>query len=249
MNVFISYATEDAAFVQGLEKTLVSAGLEVIRAERLIQPGDTWTERIVSAIDAADVILFVLTPRSSRSEFVRTEVALAVSAQGAVEGKLIVPVIAEGPIDLPFFLRHLQYVDLSDSQSYERNLSSLLNAIETISDQSSPEAQLYARRRILELGSSELLLAQEAEIFLHEDVLKKLRLVFSSAAASIGVGFGIGLVTRNPEDITGWVVIGLALAVGGFLVAIDVASRIFIGRLGFVAATRIWARVVRWVSK
>lgn len=268
-NVFISYVTADIALVEILAHALSAAGFDVFQPTQQIRPGDTWTERIAAAIGSADVILFVLSPHSSLSEFSRVELALAVSAVSNSDTAVIMPVIAERPIELPFFLRHLQYIDLSRPEYHSRGIPLLIEAIATAGEGPSRDAQASARRQVLEISSQELRMDQEVELVrLMQTRLILVMLLIQTVFASAVLGVGAVLVIRDPDGVIGWTTVGSgALISCGSLLGLVLLRRlvsISMGSMGLgvvqrvvstisMGSRRLSARLVnmmtRWISK
>lgn len=73
MNVFYSYAHEDAGYRQELEKSLVSLerqGLISGWSDQALLPGSDWLGEILARLEAADVILFLVSRDLISSEFI-----------------------------------------------------------------------------------------------------------------------------------------------------------------------------------
>src|SRR4051812_26063191 len=88
--VFVSYAREDAGFVQVLSARLEQSGETCWIDVASIPPTTEWWERIRAGIERARVFVAVLSPHSARSDVCRDELAHAVEL-----GKRIVPVVCE----------------------------------------------------------------------------------------------------------------------------------------------------------
>lgn len=72
--VFISYARQDAAqLAQRLQRDLSVQGFDAWLDTRRLAGGATWTVEIERAIDAAQVVLALMTPGSHVSEICRAE--------------------------------------------------------------------------------------------------------------------------------------------------------------------------------
>ena len=93
--VFISYAAKDRERVLGLVKRLRDAGVTVWIDQAGIDVATMWSQEIVSAIRGCKVMLLSISPRSTESENVVKELALASERK-----KPIIPVFLE-PADIP----------------------------------------------------------------------------------------------------------------------------------------------------
>ncbi len=112
-NVFISHAHGDSAFVSKLANDLNHRGLTIWSADQELEPGDRWAPVIEKAIHNADTFLVVLSDKSEDSDWMRTEVALALS-----QDKRVVPIYVTEQPDVPYILTAIQGVDLSDPRKY-----------------------------------------------------------------------------------------------------------------------------------
>src|SRR5882672_5715692 len=77
--VFISYAREDAAFVDRLDAALETGGFELLIDRSEIYAFEDWWKRIEALIVSADAVVFVLSPDSTASEVCGKEIAFAAS--------------------------------------------------------------------------------------------------------------------------------------------------------------------------
>ena len=79
-DVFISYAYRNKAEADVICAGLEQAGIRCWYAPRDIAPGDSWAEAIVTGIEAAKIMVVVVTESSVQSRQVLNEIACAVSA-------------------------------------------------------------------------------------------------------------------------------------------------------------------------
>jgi Skp family chaperone for outer membrane proteins len=118
---FFSYAHEDAEFALRLAKDL-RAGAAAVWMDRLdIKPGQRWDRAIEDALAKCPQLLVILSPAAIESTNVMDEVSLALE-----EGKTVLPVIHR-ECKIPFRLRRLQYVDLT--QNYDEGVVRLLETL------------------------------------------------------------------------------------------------------------------------
>jgi hypothetical protein len=125
--VFISYSRSDSVFVNHLAKWLRESGCNVWQDTAALRGGQDWTSEIDQAIRASDVILVVLSPSSSASEWVTKETLLALNLD-----KPVVPILFRDT-KIPVQLVDIQFIDFRD----ERNeaAQSLLAAITNVAHQ------------------------------------------------------------------------------------------------------------------
>ncbi len=145
MNVFISHAATDRAFAQRLASALKEHDIDVWSAAE-IRPGDNFAKAITDAVSRADVIIPILSRASAGSPAVTAEIAMAVASRLEGGRKRIVPVLADRSVEAPFFLRDLQWVDLSDDEKFSHNLAKLLSGLPSDQSLGSDETQSLKRR-------------------------------------------------------------------------------------------------------
>jgi len=96
IRVFVSYAHEDDAYCRELIKTLADWQREQvidIWTDHKLVPGDNWDENIRRQVDAADLILFLVSRSSIASEYIdRSEFQRALERHNRGEARLV-PVI------------------------------------------------------------------------------------------------------------------------------------------------------------
>jgi hypothetical protein len=88
VSVFISYARADKDYVRALYAALSEAGRRVWLDVEEIPPGADWRDAVTPAIAVADVVLFVISPDSLRSECCVSELEIAFAY-----GKPVVPIV------------------------------------------------------------------------------------------------------------------------------------------------------------
>lgn len=89
-DVFISYSRKDKEFVGRLHEALKARGRDTWIDWHDIPPSAVWFQEIRSAIEAADAILFVISPKSTVSEVCSSEITHAIQ-----NNKRIVPILRE----------------------------------------------------------------------------------------------------------------------------------------------------------
>ena len=77
MKVFLSYAHTDEAIARRVADILHQAGLEVWEATREIMPGDNWAAKVDKALRDSQAMVVLLTPRTMRLNWVRSEIEYA----------------------------------------------------------------------------------------------------------------------------------------------------------------------------
>lgn len=127
LKVFVSYSRADTAFadeiVAGLE---YDGGFEVFIDRHSIHEGEAWRDRLSGLIASADIIVFLLTKSSAKSDLCRWE---AEHAKGL--SKRLVPVLVE-TVDgeaAPTTLSALHYVRFDEGRSFMQGLAALRSAL------------------------------------------------------------------------------------------------------------------------
>jgi hypothetical protein len=111
--VFISHAAGDQEMAQKLAETLRAHSLDVWMYAEEIAPGENFAARIAEALERANAMVVLLTPRSVESAWVKHEIEYALSSR-RFEHRLIPVVLSseDAPwLDkAPWVLRKLQMV-------------------------------------------------------------------------------------------------------------------------------------------
>jgi hypothetical protein len=81
MNIFLSYARKDDGLARDLAKRLRRAGFRVWDRDFDIEPGENWARKTGEALDAADFMVFLLTPGALASDIVHNDYKYAIMAQ------------------------------------------------------------------------------------------------------------------------------------------------------------------------
>lgn len=126
MSVFLSYSFQDQVNARKLAADLKHNGIEVWQAQDNLIPGDSIIEKTSTAIENSDVVIVLISQNSSKSEWTRSELALAIAGK-----KHIIPVILEKDVSLPPFLRDSNYLDLSKEQDYANSINKLIAALKS----------------------------------------------------------------------------------------------------------------------
>jgi WD40 repeat protein len=120
--VFISYAHRDASeLALRLQKDLNASGCETWLDVQRIGGGASWTADIEHAIDAASVVVALLTAGSYVSDICRAE-----QLRSLRKGKRVIPVLAQPGADVPLHLETKNYRQLSLPNGYDTQFALLL---------------------------------------------------------------------------------------------------------------------------
>lgn len=222
-NVFISHSHADIGFVGQLTRDLLAQGSNLSINMPHPEPGEYWVKVIADDIRKADSILVVLSENTTRSEWVRVEIAMALSQ----ERKRIVPIYASKNPDVPFMLRSLQGIDLSDPEHYSSTINQLrdLLAKENPLPQTDIENEIHTRLFKVEL---ETLVLEHERVTLARNAHLKTHLIAITCAciATITATAGVSFVFVDKVD-------GYALPIGGIIGAIAGIAIVTVG--GFIS--------------
>ena len=157
-NVFISHTHDDATFVGKLIDDLKKRNIRVWSAQQHVRPGSPWASVIDRGIRSSDNILVVLSDKSASSEWLRAETALALTQSE----KRVVPIYATKKADVPFILRSIQGVDLSDPEEYEMSVNRLAEILSSTKIRKESIIDDDYDTRIFKARLEKLVLEQEA---------------------------------------------------------------------------------------
>jgi hypothetical protein len=127
LQIFLCHASEDKPLVRELYHRLSRDGFQPWLDEVAVLPGQEWREEIAKAVRASHVVLVCLTKQfTAKAGFVHTETKLILDvADEQPEGTIfLIPVKLQG-CTLPERLKRWQWVDLMDTDGYNRLLRAL----------------------------------------------------------------------------------------------------------------------------
>ncbi len=130
--IFISYSRvdRDAGIVDPLVARLRKVyGYPNIWYDDELRGGDIWWKKIIEAIDACDIFMYLLSNESVESPYCRAEFEEARRLQ-----KLVITVQVRGRTRIPPELDDIQYVDMSKGVDDARALTDLIAAVSAQSE-------------------------------------------------------------------------------------------------------------------
>jgi hypothetical protein len=111
MNVFLSHARKDAALARQLAEQLAGAGFRVWNADDEIDFGDNWAKKIGKALESAESMVILLTPKALDSDLLRQDIDFALTSR-KFENRLfsvfVGPTMPAGK-DMPWILLRLPH--------------------------------------------------------------------------------------------------------------------------------------------
>lgn len=142
MSLFISYSRQDAPLVRRLHEALAARGRETWVDWEGIPPSAEWMREIEAAIDAAEAVVFLLSPASAASAVCRQEVAHA----GAGNKRLLPVVCADvSPAHTPDALARLNWIWMRPGDDFAAAVETLLQAVDTDLDWVRAHTRLLVR--------------------------------------------------------------------------------------------------------
>jgi TolB-like protein len=136
-DVFISYASQDAAVANAVVDALEKQGIRCWIAPRDVTPGEFYADAIVHAIDAARALVLVLSQYAAVSHHILREVERASSKRHPVISLRIDRAVL--PAGLEYFLNASQWLDASEGEP-SRTFPKLVEAVRKALAGGSPTA-------------------------------------------------------------------------------------------------------------
>jgi hypothetical protein len=141
MRIYVSYSHRDAEVVHRITERLRADGHEVWIDSQSLLPGDNILQKLEQGLEAADVLIVVVSRNSFRSEWVQREFSAIALQQISKREQRIIPVRID-KAEVPSYLAGRLYVDLSDafeSGEVEAGLNTLSEALKRIAPTASGE--------------------------------------------------------------------------------------------------------------
>ncbi len=150
MDLFISYAHEEAAFVERLRAALLARGKEPWIDTEGIEPADRWRGSAQEAIERSDAFVFVLSRAALASEPCRGELDHALS----VGKRLIVLCVEEaaGEGAVPEAVAELSWIMMRPEDDFDRGVQRLVHALDTDLEIARVHTRILVRARAWELA-------------------------------------------------------------------------------------------------
>ena len=128
--VFLCHAEEDKALSERICRTLMREGITTWTHHDDIEVGSDFQAAMERGMEAADNVVFLLSPHALASSYCQQELDHALSLH-----KRIIPMLADAvsPEEMPPSLRMLQYIDLTDNSltadGYQQDANNLLRIL------------------------------------------------------------------------------------------------------------------------
>jgi TIR domain len=163
MKAFVSYAKDDENAVRPMLAALANEGVQLFLPGEQILPGEPWLDKIEGAIQSADAFVVFISPKSTRSDWVQHELAVALTQITKGKHKKIIPVLLNKDAEIPFFLKNVQYLDMSSERARTENQDKLLRSVMGPGTSASEYRQDQAVRKQVLDTEAEVLSAQKRQ--------------------------------------------------------------------------------------
>lgn len=167
---FISHSSKDEEFAERLSGKLRQAGVRIWYAPEDIAPGDKIYKQVKKAISTFDRLLIVLSTHSMESNWVRTELASAISREQREKSRILFPVslvpIAEirdwechdsdSGIDIARELRTYHIPEFSNwrnQESFNKQVAKVVGALREPSSTNIDDSPVFRWQQQLRSGS------------------------------------------------------------------------------------------------
>jgi hypothetical protein len=126
-DLFISYSSKDAEFVERLAKHLGSSGMKVWWDRMEMKVGDSLHQKIQNGISNSAWLGIVLSPHSVSSPWVEKELSAGLAQELERKEVFVLPILYK-ECDVPLFLKDKVYADFRNS--YDQGFEALLKRID-----------------------------------------------------------------------------------------------------------------------
>ncbi|NMO19822.1 toll/interleukin-1 receptor domain-containing protein [Pyxidicoccus fallax] len=154
--IYISYSQKDTPSALELSEQLKQLGHKIIIDVNTLIPGHDWREALTKGLQGADVFIALLTENSQQSQWVISELGVALGYSQSSKQTLILPVIF-GELPIPAFIQHIHCIIARD-KNLRRVVEQVHDAANAFSGQLAAEAKKQdAARKLIEKNASEFI--------------------------------------------------------------------------------------------
>lgn len=126
---FISYSHHDKPFVERLCLALEQWNIEFWTPESSLRPGEDFVPKMVLALSEADAIVLVISPNALKSDWVLSEWAVVRARLMSKGMPRIFPILIEKTNELPYFLKTIHWIDMTDPTRFDEKVAEIASAI------------------------------------------------------------------------------------------------------------------------
>lgn len=123
--IFLSHASQDAAFARQLADDLRRNGFDVWMAPESIEPGEKWVAAIERGLETSGIFVLAITPHAASSKWVRDESNYAIALQNRDEMRFFTLHVSEARMPPLWSVRQ----HISFRGEYDEGLRQLLAAL------------------------------------------------------------------------------------------------------------------------
>lgn len=126
IRVFISYSRSDTDDISRITGEIKGENLEILLDVEDILPGEDWKKRLERMIERSDIVVFMLSPDSLRSEYCQWEVEYA-----DLRGKRLVPIVIKDANNetIPDLLQQKNYLFIRNETERDANIHLLVDTL------------------------------------------------------------------------------------------------------------------------
>lgn len=199
--VFLSHASTDKDVARRMAAALAAAGQDVWLDDAALRPGDQIMAAVARAIEDADVVIVLISKASQASTAMETEAALAAGKVLSGRGGVVIPVLLDRSVDLPFALRSFRALEVND---LDADLGALARAVQDSQGNRQPLSEvLRLERDAIEFESRSLDAARAQEVIYRMERWRLLSTTLTVLAAVVAAVLVVSvLVARRDAAVT-----------------------------------------------
>jgi hypothetical protein len=133
IRTFFSYSHQDKMLAERvIKRVLELAPIKVINLpddERLL-PGEKLLQQIAKQIEESDAVVFLISQNFAASNWLRSEMALALAERK--RGKFFLPVLFSSEADIPYLIKGIKYIDFRNPEKFNENIETLASTLRNL---------------------------------------------------------------------------------------------------------------------
>lgn len=182
VQVFISYAHDDAHYASQLSKALRERGIEVLGANSIVA-GANWVTSIQNMLENADAFVLLTSKSSSASRWVDREIAFAAVRASRDQNVRLIPVLLDRHAEISPLLSRYQYIGPPDADDPEH----VADIVEKSLGTPVPPPDLNLEREFVETEQEHL----ETLIAQRESAVARASKALARALSIVGLAVGV----------------------------------------------------------
>jgi len=199
-DVFLSYHSGDAVWVERLHQGLKDRGLRIWIDSEQVLPGDRFAEVLEKGLAASGSVILVVSKGSIASSWVKEEYYRALGLANAADRPIrLIPALIDG-VSLPGFLASRSWVDFRNDADLSKGLERLVPAIKASESAPMPEPTAIvpttpARGTKAEVDYLDTVVARER---------RSIAFLQLARGGAIAVGILISAMSHVEMNLLGW---------------------------------------------